>query len=57
MLQWWANCGAEIQLFAAAGVGAIVGAIFCWFGEVLAPDDLIQKYKCGCGIWVKINNY
>ena len=25
----------------AAVIGALVGAIFCWFGEVLSPEDLV----------------
>ena len=29
------------NLIMAAGMGIIMGAIFCWFGEVITPDDLV----------------
>ena len=31
----------EIQLLCAAGMGIVMGMIFCWFGEILSPDDLV----------------
>lgn len=29
------------QIFMASFAGLCMGAIFCWFGEVLTPDDLV----------------
>jgi hypothetical protein len=29
------------QVFIAAGLGMLVAGVFCWFGEILSPDDFI----------------
>lgn len=27
--------------FLSAGVGMVMGAVFCFFGEILTPDDIV----------------
>jgi hypothetical protein len=29
----------EISLLIAAGIGIVIAGIFCWFEEVLTPED------------------
>lgn len=30
-----------VNLIMAAGIGIVMGVVFCWFGEIITPDDLI----------------
>lgn len=45
MLNWFMNLDMSIQLFIASVIGLSAGAIFTLFGEVVAPDDIIQLKK------------
>lgn len=41
MLEWFDSFSMEWQVFIAAGLGMLVAVLFCFFGEVLTPDDII----------------
>ena len=40
-MEWLNSLSMTAQLFVAASVGMGMGIVFCWFGEVLTPDDLV----------------
>lgn len=41
MFEFFSTLPMEVQVMVAALIGMFAGMFFCWFGEVLTPDDLI----------------
>ena len=40
-MDWVIGLSVEMQMLLAAGLGVLMGSLFCWFGEILTPDDII----------------
>lgn len=40
-MDWVIGLSMELQMLLAACFGMLMGAFFCWFGEILTPDDII----------------
>lgn len=38
---WFSELPMDIQIMISALIGVIVGALFCFFGEILSPDDIV----------------